>query len=145
MPGCTIVRALVRTLAAAAGLALLAAPALADQAGLAHAHEVLRQMRALRAAQADPQISPLVVQKFGHHVKKPPPPEPPPPPPEERERFPDVNPTGTLQMGGQIRVVVGTAAYAVGDEIEDGWRVGAITPKTLTLRKGARTRDYKIR
>jgi hypothetical protein len=135
------VRALVLTLALG-----LAGAAYADEAGLQRAFEVLRQMREARAARADAQIAPEVLQKFGHLVKPPPPPPPPPPPGsvDDCADAPALKPTGTISVGGQLRVLIGTESFERGDEVAKGWKVVAITNKQLTIRGGTCNKTYRI-
>lgn len=115
----------------------------AAESGVEQARETLRRMREVRekrATEAAAQPFP-----FNHHLRK----------PEiilEDKKLevkatvqkPALVPSGTISIGGTLRVVVGGATYAVGDEIVDGFRVHSITPKKLVIKRDDLTFDYQI-
>jgi hypothetical protein len=126
---------------AVGALAIALIPAVACRAadsGVEQARETLRRMREARekrAAEAQPF-------PFDHHLKKPVivdwklKPEVP---------KPALVPSGTIKVRGALRVVVGGSTYAVGDEIVDKFRVHAITPKTLVIKRDDLIFEYPIR
>lgn len=132
----------VLALSLALGLGL-AAEGLAQSAALDQARETLRLMREARKARETRAAAPAPV-AWGHFLKQP---EvvvlPPDRKPEVRK--PDLNPTGTIRVGSELRVVVGTATFRVGDEILPGYQVRSIAPRLLTIARGEVVFEYPIR
>lgn len=129
------------------GLALalvLAANGFAESAAVDQARETLQRMRELRKAREARDAAPQPL-AWGHFLKKPPEEDRLLTPAKVEVKKPELNPTGTIRMGKEIRVVVGTATYAVGDEILPGYKVRAITERQLTIFGGENEFKYPIR
>lgn len=84
---------------------------------------------------------------WGHHLKEPDPIEDiKAETPVNAIPRPDLRPSGTISVWGGLKVVVGSQAYGVGEEIYPHWRVKAILGKKLYIEHDPRkiVHDYVI-
>lgn len=122
-------------------LALISVTECRAQDNLERARETMRRMRETREKRALA-VTPI---PFGHHLKKPEVPVDLPPSVKPPSPKPALKGSGTILMGGALRVLVGDKPYAVGDEIADGFRVESITTKKFIIRRDDLVYEYPVR